>query len=282
MMTHAHDPKTIFILVHGSWHGAWCWQPVITHLNQAGMIALSVELPGHGLQADPLTAGQDLATMVSPLAQVPTAGYTDAVIKAARRARAMGAERVIAVGHSMGGMPITFAAAKEPALFSGLTYVCAIMPTPGKPAGAYLQTKTHINSSKIVDVLVADPAVVGSLRINPRSDDPAYQDALKQALAADMPDDLWRAVVHLLTPDAPAAFYGEEVDFTDGFAALKRISICAGEDRILGSAVSQMIIDDFNQAFADHPTQRVDIKGASHEVIFSQPERLAQNLISKI
>src|SRR6185369_14343612 len=36
------------VLVHGAWHGAWCWGPAIAALAAAGVTALAVDLPGHG------------------------------------------------------------------------------------------------------------------------------------------------------------------------------------------------------------------------------------------
>ena len=89
--------KTGFVLVHGSWHGAWCWGLVEPRLNQAGHISLAIDLPGHGLDAaipdsfrsrplDPLAFG----TEPSAIAGIGIGSYADAVISAADRVRAMG------------------------------------------------------------------------------------------------------------------------------------------------------------------------------------------------
>ena len=37
-----------YVMVHGSWHGAWCWYKVIPLLEQAGHTAIALDLPGHG------------------------------------------------------------------------------------------------------------------------------------------------------------------------------------------------------------------------------------------
>ena len=42
------------VLVHGAWHGAWCWEPAIAALAAAGVTALAVDLPGHGDDPGPL------------------------------------------------------------------------------------------------------------------------------------------------------------------------------------------------------------------------------------
>ena len=38
-----------FVLVHGAWHGAWCWAAVINQLEKLGDRAYAVDLPGHGM-----------------------------------------------------------------------------------------------------------------------------------------------------------------------------------------------------------------------------------------
>jgi pimeloyl-ACP methyl ester carboxylesterase len=41
------------VLVHGAWHGAWCWQPVMDRLSTAGVSAFAIDLPGHGSDLGP-------------------------------------------------------------------------------------------------------------------------------------------------------------------------------------------------------------------------------------
>ena len=187
--------KTAFILAHGSWHGAWCWGLVEPRLNLAGFPSIPIDFPGHGLNAvvpqsfrtRPLDPAA-FATEPSALAGIGVDRFADTVIAAADRARAMGAERVFAVGHSMGGVPITFAAARAPEKFTGLVYLAALAPAPGKPAGAYLGLEAQQKESKLGPIVAADPAVVGALRIDPRTEDEAIRKAGKEALAADVDD----------------------------------------------------------------------------------------------
>jgi pimeloyl-ACP methyl ester carboxylesterase len=75
-------PKPV-LLVHGAWHGAWCWELVVAALTERGIRAVAIDLPGHGIDEGPLT---DLA------------GDADRV------GRALDAfdEPVVLVGHSYG------------------------------------------------------------------------------------------------------------------------------------------------------------------------------------
>jgi len=104
-----------FLLVHGSWHGAWCWERVLPHLRERGHEALAIDLPAHG--DDP-----------TPAYRATLGGYSSRIRKAAG---GLGG-RPILVGHSMGGLAITQAAADDPGAFSGLIYLCAFLPLPGE------------------------------------------------------------------------------------------------------------------------------------------------------
>ena len=125
-MTISSD-QTCFILVHGSWHAAWCWDKVGTELNAGRFRHLAIDLPGHGehalipdsYAALPLSQNQ-FTTELSKLAHLTASDYAAAVADAAHAARLAGARRVIGVGHSMGGVPLTFAAGTHPHLFDGL------------------------------------------------------------------------------------------------------------------------------------------------------------------
>jgi hypothetical protein len=36
-----------FVLLHGAWHGGWCWDAVIESLKKAGHTAEAPTMPGH-------------------------------------------------------------------------------------------------------------------------------------------------------------------------------------------------------------------------------------------
>ena len=43
--------RTPVLLLHGFWHGSWCWTEVLAALTGAGVRALPVDMAGHGLRA---------------------------------------------------------------------------------------------------------------------------------------------------------------------------------------------------------------------------------------
>ena len=104
-----------FVLIHGSWHGAWCWDRLAPLLRKRGHRVTAIDLPAHGEDR-------------TPLYRASLGGYS-------RRVRAAVAdleEKPIAVGHSMGGLAITQAAIDAPELFAALVYLCAFVPLAGE------------------------------------------------------------------------------------------------------------------------------------------------------
>jgi len=98
-----------FVFVHGAWHGAWCWQPLIRELDERGHPSIAVNLP-----CDDVTAGLD--------------AYARVVVEA------MGdtpADQAVLVGHSLGGLTIPVVASRRPV--ARTVFLCGLVPRPGRP-----------------------------------------------------------------------------------------------------------------------------------------------------
>lgn len=284
----ASNNKTAFILIHGSFHGAWCWSFVEEYLNQAGYLTVAIDLPAQGLNAvmpdafnqRPLNI-EKFSTEMSKLAAITAETYGDAVIQATKRARLMGAEKIIGVAHSAGGVSLNFAAGKSPDMFDALIYVAGIAPTPSMPSGAFLQLDKQLAEGKLLGALMADPASVGAFRMDCRSTDPEYMATVKDAMAADVPAEIWARALHLMTPDASAAIHGEIPTFNGGFEALDRTFICCTQDKTLIPSTCEVIAKEMTNAWPESPTKLVNLD-ASHEAMLSQPQKLAQLLIDTV
>jgi pimeloyl-ACP methyl ester carboxylesterase len=46
--------KPMFLLVHGAWHGGWCWEMIAPLLEAAGHKVVAPDLPGMGHDRAPL------------------------------------------------------------------------------------------------------------------------------------------------------------------------------------------------------------------------------------
>lgn len=99
-----------FVLVHGSWHGAWCWYKIVAGLEDAGHRVTTIDLPSAGIDDTP-------ASEVTLQAQADRVVATlDAI-----------AEPVILVGHSAGGPPVSMAAEARPDKIQKLVYLTAFL-----------------------------------------------------------------------------------------------------------------------------------------------------------
>jgi len=104
-----------FVLVHGAFGGAWCWEPVTPLLEAAGHTVETLDLPG---------GGEDQ----TPVEEITLASCAERVCDVLESS----GEEAVLVGHSMGGVVITQAAALSPGSVDSLVYVCAFMPSNGQ------------------------------------------------------------------------------------------------------------------------------------------------------
>lgn len=105
--------RPTFVLVHGAWHGGWCWKEVAARLRARGATVLVADLPS--CSPDPSRAeglAEDAATVEDLCGQAPGP--------------------VVLVGHSYGGMVLS-AVRLPTSEVHRLVYVCAFVPTPGLP-----------------------------------------------------------------------------------------------------------------------------------------------------
>lgn len=100
------------VLVHGAWHGSWCWQRLVPELEARGLRAVTLDLP---------SVHAPLCTRDAPLSADARAvrGVLDSL-----------ASPVILLGHSYGGMVISHAG--HGARIAHLVYLCAFVPAPGE------------------------------------------------------------------------------------------------------------------------------------------------------
>lgn len=105
-----------FILIHGAWHGGWCWEKVIPFLLKAGHKAIAPDLPGHG------------DNRTKAIEEITLNDYLDCVIEVLDKQP----EPVILTGHSMGGIVISQVAEYRPEKIKNLVYLCGILRKDGE------------------------------------------------------------------------------------------------------------------------------------------------------
>ncbi|MCR3722916.1 MULTISPECIES: alpha/beta fold hydrolase [Prauserella salsuginis group] len=198
------SPTLIF--VPGSNSNSFSVAPLLRELTLLGVRALAVDLPGHGFggtwpaayQAPQDTAA--LGAVPSKAAGLTVADAAEHLAAAVRRAREHGP--VVVVAHSRGGLPLTRLVSTEPELVDRAVYIAAWCPVAATVA-EYMAVPEYAASALngLPNVLVADPAQLGALRMNWRKADPDVLAALKHAMLADGTDEELLAYLALLDPD---------------------------------------------------------------------------------
>ena len=110
------DAPTTLVLVHGAWHGPWCWNRLIPRLDGMGLRIVAPSLTGMGDRAAELDPGITVETHAAD------------IVRTIADARG----EVILVGHSYAGIVVTVAAARMPARVRQIIYADAFVPEPGR------------------------------------------------------------------------------------------------------------------------------------------------------
>ncbi|MET7333913.1 alpha/beta fold hydrolase [Nonomuraea sp. NPDC005650] len=178
-----------------------------SELTLRGHRTVGVNLPGHGPEEQfhlAYQAPQDLgklATLPSPVAGITLDDYVEATVDVVRRVAKHGP--VILVGGSLGGATITKAADAVPDLIDLLVYDTAFCCTKLSSPNDYLATPEGKESlaAGVASGIIADPRVIGAIRMNWRTNDRKFLDAVRAAFMAEASEGELLAMLNTLLPD---------------------------------------------------------------------------------
>lgn len=233
-----------FVLVHGSWHGAWCWYKIIPRLRAAGHTATAVDLPGHGRR-------WDIAKTVT------LQDYVDAVLQVLDGHQ----EPVILVGHSRGGIVISQTAEERPEKIKALVYLAAFLIPDGEA---------------MLPIALSDRGslIVGNLTLN--EDDGWHMlkaEAVREALYEDCSEQDAALASLLLTPE-PNAPVATPLHLTqERFGKVPRVYIETRKDKGVTPALQ-------GRMYKRLACEKVIHMDTGHSPFLSAPEQLARHLIS--
>jgi pimeloyl-ACP methyl ester carboxylesterase len=105
------------VLVHGAWHGGWCWRRVVDRLNIRGRYVTAPTLSGVGERSHLAADGITLSTQIADIVHDITWKDLD---------------EVVLVGHSFGGMVITGVAEQLHDRIAAIVYLDAFIPADGQ------------------------------------------------------------------------------------------------------------------------------------------------------
>jgi pimeloyl-ACP methyl ester carboxylesterase len=141
-----------YVLLHGAWHGAWCWRDVVTGLREAG----------HRVFTPTQTGSGELAHLLSP--DISLDRYVRDVVDLLE---AEGLSDVVLVGHSFGGIGISGAADRVPHRIRHLVYLDSLILNDSQsafstiPPDVVAMRRALASTSGGVSIPVPDPAAFG-------------------------------------------------------------------------------------------------------------------------
>ena len=129
-------PKT-FVLVHGAWHGGWCWRRVAEPLEKQGHRVLCSTLPGLGEHSHLLTPDIGLSTHITDIVNLFKWEDLDGAVLC---------------GHSYAGLVVAGVAERMEKRIASIVFLDAFAPENGDSAlsstSPELREKVHADERK--------------------------------------------------------------------------------------------------------------------------------------
>lgn len=154
-------PRT-FVLVHGAWHGGWCWRRVADRLQRQGHKVYAPSLTGLGDRSHLLTGRVNLSTHIADIANIIRfEDLTDIVL----------------VGHSYAGFVISGVAEREGSKIRSIVFLDAFVPQNGQSVASLSSERLrgNVNAALQRGQAGMSPASAAYFNVNPK--DRAYVDA---------------------------------------------------------------------------------------------------------
>ena len=129
-----------FVLVHGAWHGGWCWRDVAAGLRAQGALVFTPTLTGLGERKHLRMAYSGLDTFITDVT---------AMIDAEEL------QDITLVGHSFGGIVITGVADRMPEKIKRLVYLDAIGPGDGESRVTSVPGSDPAGQARLINALGA-------------------------------------------------------------------------------------------------------------------------------
>lgn len=146
-----------FVLVHGAWHGGWCWRRVAHLLQQRGHKVFTPTLTGLGERSHLISDKIDLATHIADVVQVIKWEELD---------------NFVLCGHSYGGFVISGVAERVQSSISSIVYLDAFLPDNGENlASSSERLNSMVTSLKEKGQTVVPPIPAAVFKVNDKDRD---------------------------------------------------------------------------------------------------------------
>lgn len=228
-----------YVLVHGAWQGEWAWELVKPQLEAFGHTVVTLDLPG---------SGKDM----TPSQNITLDSYVNAVTATIDQQN----EKVILVGHSMGGIVITQTAELIPNKIDKLVYLCAFLPQNGESLSSKLDGEAgpqfSINENDMTAELI--PELTEQTFLNATENAAIKESSFKQ-----------------MRPQPLGPFQQELKISEENFGTIDRIYIETTLDRAIP-------IDFQRRMNTETPCAKIITLEADHSPFFSKTSELVSHL----
>ncbi|KAG6486464.1 methylesterase 1-like [Zingiber officinale] len=248
------------VFVHGASHGAWCWYKLISLLRSAGHRVTALDLAASGIDERRFSDLRNFADYNQPLIDLLAALPQG--------------ERVVLVGHSLGGLNIAFAMDRFPHKVAVGVFVTAFLPDTVHPP-SFVYNKAHLEDPTLPLWLDTQFGTVGDKENGPLSMvlGPKFVSHLYNR---SPPEDFALAMTLL----RPSSLFAKELDSlsplsASGYGSVAKVFVVCEKDEGLQASFQRWMIENY-------PLNEVRvIEEADHMAMMSTPEKLSQ-FISEI
>jgi pimeloyl-ACP methyl ester carboxylesterase len=233
-----------FVLLHGAWHGGWCWDGIIKELEKEGHTAEAPTMPGHNPDDDRSNIKFD--------------DYVDKIISVLNRQETP----AVLVGHSSAGFLIQTAAPKAPDKIAQLIFLNAFILPDGKSQFDLVPPE-------------ASEGMTAAAKASPDNCVPVIEDFVRNQLMGGEPTDMQDALISRLVPQ-PIALFTTAIS-TQNFEELTipiSIVFCKDDASLPPGAYLGMA-----QGLGDY--KLIEVVG-SHEALFTNPGVVAEGLLKAL
>jgi pimeloyl-ACP methyl ester carboxylesterase len=258
-----------FVLIHGSYHGAWNWHKVVPLLEANGHKAIGIDMPGHGIDK------QEIHTTTFD-------DYLKKTVSAIYKTEG----KVILLAHSRNGIVISQVAEQCPEKVEKLIYLASYLVPNGKSMMDYalldkdslvLQNvipKIDVKSAKqliknfkgfkkhLINLLL--PKKLRTHKLSPH--------IFKEALYHDCLPEIAELANVLLTPEPNLGGFEKLKLSTERYGKIPRIYIECLQDRAVTLFIQRKMQED-------SPCDKVYQMNTSHSPFFSNPKELCDILL---
>jgi pimeloyl-ACP methyl ester carboxylesterase len=233
-----------FVLVHGAWHGGWCYKRVAVLLRKAG----------HEVYTPTLTGLGERSHLMSPAVTLDT--HIEDIVNVVRWEEL---SNIVLCGHSYGGMVITGVSDRIPDKIHALVYLDAFVPNNGEAATDRMEPGVRASINDDVrqhgDGYLMSPIPAAVFNVNARD----------------------AALVNQMCVKHPLKCFEQKIALTGAFARVRKLSYVLATD--WGAQLASPFPPIAEPLRHDPGWKVTDLK-CGHDVMVDMPKETAEILIA--